>query len=156
MEGKRGSDMDANVAKSAVTGPDEEHDADVDFEEAGDEDGGVYRRWKEKRYRKGREQAIPGSLWNEVKRYQQGGEFLSGREVYVGWGENEGEGQVTYGTSTLQERGRPKEKAEEAKQQRTKKKKRVNKREGEDNNRGNKPRQSAWWEIKWSRTTRNG
>jgi len=32
--------MDANVAKSAVTGPDEEQDADVDFEEAGDEDGG--------------------------------------------------------------------------------------------------------------------
>lgn len=33
----------------------------------------------------------------------------------VGWRENEGEGQVTYGTSTLQERGRPKGKSRRGK-----------------------------------------
>jgi hypothetical protein len=122
MEGKRGSDMDANVAKSAVTGPDEEHDADVDFEEAGDEDGGVYRRWKEKRYRKGREQAIPGSLWNEVKRYQQGGEFLSGREVYVGWGETREKGRWRTEPQRCRNAGDQRESRREAKEK-TKKKK---------------------------------
>jgi hypothetical protein len=146
--------VEANVAKSAVTGQDERENQRARSRRRLEMKVGMYRRW-------GTENKLSQGAWGgrgeiEVKRYQQGGEFLSGREVYVGWGENEGEGQVTYGTSTLQERGRPKEKAEEAKQQRTKKKKRVNKREGEDNNRGNKPRQSAWWEIKWSRTTRNG